>query len=91
MMAEYICTKTNGQFRMGGRYSFDTPTAQALSSIRAGYLKPLADGGAVSKPVQVSQSPAPLVVPVAKKRGRPTKVRPVATKDIGGLEDEKVA
>lgn len=84
-MADYICTKTNGHFRLGKRYSFDTPTAQAISSMRAGYLKPLADGGVVSKPIEVAQAPAPLVVP--KKRGRPAKAKPVATKDIGGLAD----
>lgn len=86
-MATYICVKTNGQFRSGHKYSFDTPTAQAISSLRAGYLKPVADGGIVTTVVRLDEPPTPLVVP--KKRGRPAKVKPVATKDIGGLEDEK--
>jgi len=70
-MSTFICVKTCGLFRQGKTYHFEKPTAQALSAARGGFLKPVAIGGTLVKPLVVVDEPAPLVVP--KKRGRPKK------------------
>lgn len=84
-MADFLCMKTCGLFRQGRTYSFDKPTAQALSAARGGFLKKLASGGPLKNRPVIGEEPPALVVP--KKRGRPRKEKPVATRLIGGLAD----
>lgn len=73
-MITYMCLKDCGLFKQGKKYAFAKPTAQALSAARAGYLKPLASGGVVSKLPWAGEDPT--VPIVARKRGRPRKANP---------------